>query len=156
MDGIWRDVGLLLLRLPGGYLALAHGWGKVVRLSTGEADRFIAVVRELGFPAPEAFAWAAAAAEFLGGLLVATGALTRVAAACGAATMFVAAFLRHHAHLQLLAPVGLTTASAQQLERWGDPEPALLYLLLLAGVTLLGPGRFSLDHLFWERPGRRR
>ena len=47
-----RDLGLLILRLTGGGLALAHGWGKVVNLSAGQGERFIAGVAELGFPAP--------------------------------------------------------------------------------------------------------
>ena len=57
------DVALLLLRLSGLGLALAHGYGKVVALSTGQGDRFIAGVEALGFPLPGLFAWAAALAE---------------------------------------------------------------------------------------------
>ncbi|HKQ60417.1 MAG TPA: DoxX family protein [Candidatus Polarisedimenticolaceae bacterium] len=156
MDGIARDLGLLLLRLSGFYLACAHGWGKVVSLATGQGSRFVGGVGEIGFPAPEAFAWAAAAAECVGGVLVGLGALTRVAAAFGVVTMLVAVFLRHHAHTQWLAGIGASRASADQLQSWGSPEMAVLYLLLLAGVMLLGPGRFSLDQLFWDRSGRRR
>ena len=52
-----KDLGLLILRLAGAGLALAHGWGKVVSLSAGQGERFIAGVAELGFPAPGLFAW---------------------------------------------------------------------------------------------------
>jgi uncharacterized membrane protein YphA (DoxX/SURF4 family) len=33
-----RDLALLILRLAGGGLALAHGWGKVVSLSAGQGE----------------------------------------------------------------------------------------------------------------------
>lgn len=155
MTGIGQDLGLLLLRLSGLYLAFGHGWGKVSQLASG-GGRFIDGVRAMGFPFPEAFAWAAAAAEFGGGLLVAFGLLTRISAALAAFTMFIAVFARHHAHLRLLSTLGMAGASTTDLEQWGNPELAVTYLLLLAGVVLLGPGRFSIDHLFWDRPGHGR
>ena len=136
---------MLILRLAGGGLALAHGWGKVVSLSAGQGERLIAGVAELGFPAPGLFAWAAALAEFAGGLLVVFGLATRVAAAFAAFTMVVAAFGRHKAHLQLFAKLGLLQAGADELKAWGNPELALVYLAIFLGVALLGGGRFSLD-----------
>jgi putative oxidoreductase len=140
-----RDLGLLILRLAGGGLALAHGWGKVVSLSAGQGERLVAGVAELGFPAPGLFAWAAALAEFVGGLLVMIGLGTRVAAAFAAFTMVVAGFGRHKAHLQLFAKLGLMQAGPDALKAWGNPELALVYLAIFLGVALLGPGRFALD-----------
>src|SRR5262245_59423399 len=102
-----RDLGLLILRLAGGGLALAHGWGKVVALAAGQGERLVAGVAELGFPAPGLFAWAAGLAEFAGGLLVVIGLATRVSAVFAAFTMFVAAFGRHKAHLHLLGLLGV-------------------------------------------------
>jgi uncharacterized membrane protein YphA (DoxX/SURF4 family) len=60
-----NDLALVLLRLAGLYLAVGHGWGKVVALASGEGGRFIEGVAELGFPAPGLFAWAAALDELL-------------------------------------------------------------------------------------------
>jgi len=140
-----RDLALLILRLAGLGLALAHGWGKVVMLASGGGDRFVQGVAGMGFPMPGLFAWAAALAEFAGGLAVALGLATRTAAAFAALTMAVAAFGRHHAHEHLLSLVGLGHATPEQLKEWGNPELALAYLAVLVAVALLGGGRFSLD-----------
>ena len=140
-----RDVALLILRLAGLGLALAHGWGKVVMLASGGGDGFTQAVAAMGFPMPGVFAWAAALAEFAGGLAVALGLATRPAAAAAAFTMAVAAFGRHHAHDRLLALVGLGQATPEQIKAWGNPELALLYLLALLTLALTGGGRFALD-----------
>ncbi len=137
-----RDLALLAMRLSGLLLA-AHGWGKVARLAAGETG-FINGVRGLGFPLPGLFAWAAALSE-LAGVLVAVGLCTRVAAAFGAFTMAVAAFAQHRAHLHFLVWIHLMQRTPEQVETWGDPELALVYLCLLLGVALLGPGAISLD-----------
>ncbi len=143
-----RDLALLLLRLSGVGLAVGHGWGKVVALSGGGGERLIAGVAELGFPAPGLFAWAAALAEFAGGLCVALGLGTRIAAGFAAFTMFVAAFGRHKAHAHLAASLGLLEASPDTLKAWGSPELALVYLAVFLSVALVGPGRFALDAMF--------
>lgn len=140
-----EDVALLLLRLAGLGLALGHGWGKVESLSTGHAERFIAAVASLGFPWPVLFAWASAFAEFVGGLCVGLGLFTRFAAAFAIFNMWVAAFLRHHAHTQLLGKLGLVALSEETLRAWGDPEKALLYLGAFLVLLVTGPGRLSLD-----------
>lgn len=150
-----RDIGLLLLRLAGLGLALAHGLGKVTALAGGE-QRFVEGVARLGFPAPVAFAWAAALTELVGGLLVAAGLATRASAALAAFVVAVAAFLRHRALEQLAVGIGLTSVDPEVLERWGKPELALVYTLCFAAIALLGPGRISLDHWLRARRGRAR
>jgi len=151
---LFQNLGLLLLRMAGLGLALGHGWAKIERLSTGEGARFVEGVARLGFPQPETFAWAAAVSEFVGGLCVALGLGTRIAALFPAFTMGVAAFLRHHAHEHLLVVLGLRQVSAETLEAWGDPEGALLYLGAFLAVAALGPGRFALDSVIGRRAKR--
>jgi putative oxidoreductase len=146
-----RDLALLLLRLAGVLLAVNHGWGKVMRLASGEGERFITGVGEMGFPVPAVFAWAAALSEFAGGLLVGVGLLARPAALFAGFTMFAAAFLRHKAHLHILAAVHLVSITPEQLEDWGDPESALIYLFVFVAVLVFGPGRLSIDFLRGRR-----
>jgi putative oxidoreductase len=146
-----KDLALLILRLAGLGLAVGHGWGKVLSLSTGRGARLIEGVGELGFPLPAVFAWAAALAEFAGGLLVTLGLATRVAASFAAFTMAVAAFGRHHAFEQLLLRLGLLQVSAETLKAWGNPELALAYLLPFLALAVAGAGRYSLDALIGRR-----
>jgi putative oxidoreductase len=150
-----RDLALLVLRLCGLGLAVGHGWGKVVALSTDGADAgFVAGVAALGFPFPLFFAWAAAAAEFAGGILIAAGIYTRIAAATAAIAMAVAAFMRHRLAHHVLAWLGVLDVPAEARQKWGSPELAAVYLAVLLALTSMGGGRFSLERVL--RGSRRR
>jgi putative oxidoreductase len=148
-----EDFGLFVLRLSALGLALAHGLSKVTGLATGTSQLHMAV-EKLGFPMPLFFAWAAALGEFLGGLMVALGLFTRVGAALAAFTMFVAAFLQHHAFAKLLVNLRLRYVSEETLKAWGNPELALLYLAVLVAVLIMGPGRIAFDAVI-GKGGRR-
>jgi putative oxidoreductase len=136
------DFGLLLLRLTGLLMAFGHGMAKVFGEGRfGPPDQLVAGVEKMGFPAPTAFAWAAALAEFLGGILIALGLLTRPAALALAFNMAVAAFVVHGKDNLFM----------------GDgaaKEPALLYLLPFLALVLTGAGRYSIDRFI--AAGRRR
>jgi putative oxidoreductase len=126
------DIGLLLLRLVAGLsLAIGHGLGKFP-----PSTRFIESVSRLGFPEPEVFAWGAALAELVGGILLAAGLLTRPAALAIAFEMGTAAF-RSHAG-----------------EPFGSKEKALLFMTIAVCFLLVGAGRYALDALV-RRRGRR-
>jgi putative oxidoreductase len=114
---------LLILRLWFGLvMAFAHGLRKVTDLSA-----FAESVGKRGIPFPELTGAFAAASEFLGGVLLAAGLLTRPAAVCLLLTMLVAAFYVHA----------------------GDPfskqELALAYGVAALAVAISGPGRYSID-----------
>ena len=120
------DTGLLILRLGVGLtMAFAHGLGKIPP-SQGFID---GAVGGMGLPAPALFAWLAALSEFLGGLLIAVGLLTRPAAVFLAATMAVAFFVTHG---------GALTGD-------NSGEMAFIYLVAAVALAFTGAGRFSLD-----------
>lgn len=126
-----RDLGLLLLRLAFGLLiALAHGWGKVDSFFAGSD----------GFPDPLGLGarislGLAALGEFVGGLLVALGAFTRIGAALAGVTMAVAFFVHHGG------------------DPFGQRELAFVYLVAFVVVWLAGAGRFSVDAWRKRRKG---
>jgi putative oxidoreductase len=152
-DRAW-NIGLFLLRFTGLYLAFGHGHMKIASLMHGEGDRFIAAVAAMGLPNPVLFAWLAALAEFLGGLFVFVGFLTRVAAAFAAIDMVVAAIGAHHAHLQALNAVGIYSTPPETLKTWGNPELAIVYGLAMLCLVFCGPGRISIDGMIRRRIGR--
>ncbi len=124
------DLGFLIIRLGAGLmLASLHGWSKVAaaygHFAHGQDWPMIGMVASLGFPFAPFFAACSAAAEFLGGLLLAAGWYTRQVAIVVAINMAVAVY-RH-----------LTTDMRFEL--------AALYLLVAIGFVILPPGRFSLD-----------
>ncbi len=123
------EAGLTVLRVAVGLMmAFGHGLGK---LPPGEG--FINMIDGLGFPLPIFFAWATGVAEFLGGLLLAAGALTRLSALAVLVPMLVAAFVAH--------------AGDPLFAAAGEPsrEMALLYAAVAVGFLLAGAGRFSAD-----------
>lgn len=152
MNREWpTQTALLILRLAGFGLALAHGLDKLILLATGEGATFIAEVAALGFPLPALFAWLATLAELVGGLLIGFGIWTRAAAAFAAFTMLIASFAQHRLHLHILSWVGLAPVPDETLARWGNPEESFLYLLVCLALLLMGGGRYSLQRLF-RRP----
>ncbi len=123
------NAGLLFLRVFAGLsIALGHGINKIPA-----SDSFIQNTDKLGFPIPVLFAWAAALAEFVGGLMLAFGLGTRVAAFFLTSTMFVAAFVRHAD------------------DPFGTKEKALMYFFIFLLFLLTGSGKFGMDHFIRRR-----
>jgi len=117
------DLGLFVLRVGfGSLLASQHGFGKMSALG-----KFVEGVASRGIPFPWLFGTAAALSEFLGGLLVALGLLTRPAAFFVSITMLVAVFQIHAA------------------DPFAKKELAVTYALAAIAILIAGPGRFSVD-----------
>ncbi|HEY9899870.1 MAG TPA: DoxX family protein [Pantanalinema sp.] len=132
--GSFGDIGWLIVRVTFGLLLMTHGYAKLFG-ATPDGGRMIegfakGAVEPLGFPVPLFFAYMAALAEFAGGLFVALGLFTPVAALFAAFTMAIAVW--HH--------MGQ-----------GDPlkvfELGLIYLAISLGAMLIGGGRYSLDRI---------
>lgn len=123
------DLGLLIFRLFVGLtMAFAHGLGKLP-----PSEQLIGGVSSMGFPAPIVFAWAAALAEFVGGVLIAGGLFARHASLFLGFTMAVAAFVAHSA------------------DPFNVKEMALLYLASCVLLFFTGAGRFSLDSMIRKK-----
>ena len=117
------NAGLTLLRIFAGVaLALGHGLGKIP-----PSDGLINGTANMGFPAPAAFAWAAGLSEFLGGILLALGLLTRWASFFVAFTM-------------LVALVGVHRADPFQKQ-----ELAFMYFFISLAFLIKGAGDWSID-----------
>ena len=119
------DLGRAGIRVFAGLtLALAHGLGKLP-----PSEGFVEDVADMGFPAPGFFAWMAALTEFVGGLLLAAGLLTRPVSLFVVINMAVAGFL----------------------SQAGDPyelrEKAFLFGFVALMYLLAGAGRYSADAL---------
>ncbi len=120
------ELALLVPRVFAGLaMSLAHGKGKFP-----PSEKFVSGVGEMGLPAPEVFAWLASSAEFLGGLGLAFGFLTRLSSFGILSTMCVAAFVAHAA------------------DPFQNKELSLLYLSIAFAFMIIGGGRFSLDRFF--------
>lgn len=124
------SLGLLWLRLLAGYGMATHGYAKVFGGGIGQMTEGVA---GMGFPFPAVFAWAAALSEFAGGVCLALGLGTRIAAGFIFITMSVAC-LRVHA-----------------ADPFATKELAFLYWAISGALMLIGGGRFSLDALIKRR-----
>jgi putative oxidoreductase len=121
--GIFGELSVTALRVFAGLsMAFGHGLGKLP-----PSENLISGAEAMGFPMPVVFAWCAGLSEFLGGIFLALGFLTRPSAFFIGFTMVVAGFVRH----------------AQ--DPFKIKELAFLYLAVMLVFAVRGAGRFSLD-----------
>ena len=127
---IATDISITVFRVFIGLaMAFAHGIGKVP-----PSEGFINKVGEIGFPLPTLFAWGAGLAEFVCGITLALGLLTRVSAFFLAFTLGVAAFVVKGPDIMA-----------------GDFKTAELALLFFFGYIVFlfsGSGRIAVDKFF--------
>lgn len=117
------DIALLILRVAVGVIFIFHGYGKLFGGAPGMVA-FTGMVAKLGFPAPALFAYAAAFAEFFGGIAVLLGVFTDVAAILIAIVM-------------LVALVGVKKFSLPA----ADVDLSLLAITL--ALYFMGPGKYT-------------
>jgi putative oxidoreductase len=135
-----NSAAALLLRVAAGLIFLPHGWSKIA--GEGGSAAFAAdIAANYGIPA--FFGHVAAYAEVGCGVLLIAGLLTRVDAFLLAATMFVAAFVVQlpDALFEVPANANKTFVAIRGIE-----TPLALFSICTA-LLLMGPGRWSLDHL---------
>lgn len=125
------DTGLLIIRLLVGLLLAAHGLQKLSHLFGGHGIAgTTGFFRTLGYPAPAVFAVVAGLSELGGGLMLAVGFLSPLAAACVVGVM-VNAYAAHWGK-------GFWATR-------GGGEYAFVLGVVAAGLGFTGPGGISLD-----------
>ena len=131
------NLALVILRVAIGVCFIVHGLGKLGIVGPGNLTGFASWLKSLGFPFPEFQARAALVTELAGGMLIALGLGTRIAAFFCLVTMLVAALLGHKGGGYLITnnPPG--------------NEYALNLAIIMLVLILLGPGIYSLDFLIF-------
>lgn len=133
------DVGVLVLRLTVGLLLAGHGSQKLFGLFGGHGLAATGKAFEgLGYHPGEIYAGIAGTSEFLGGLGLAVGLLTPLAAATVIGVMINA--------IVVTAPHGLW-------EMTGGLEYPLVIAVSALAVAAIGPGGLALDRPFPWRDG---
>jgi putative oxidoreductase len=93
---VLADVGLLLIRLMLAVVFIYHGAQKLFGAFEGPGiENFTASLEKMNMPMPAVGAWAAALAEFVGGILLVLGSGMRLVIPFTAFTMLVGAFKVH-------------------------------------------------------------
>jgi putative oxidoreductase len=125
------DTIMLILRIVAGVTLFLHGYNKVFR--GGKIAGTTGWFESLGMRPARLNAWAAACTELSCGALLAVGLLTPFAAAGLIGIMVVAARTDHRGAFFMFK------------NGW---EYVMVLGFLGFGIAALGPGRFSLDHVF--------
>lgn len=123
--GKYHEYFYLVFRIAAGLLFFQHGAAKVLGWFGGNANPLFSVM------------WIVGLLEILGGLAVATGFFTRLAALGSAILMLIAYFKVH-------APQGL-------IPLMNKGELALLYFAVFLVLLIHGAGKWSLERTMLKR-----
>lgn len=133
----WKDAGLALLRVGVGGVFVVHGLQKLFGFGIPGLSGFLG---QLGIPFPTLGALAVTAAELLGGLALAAGLFTRLAALPLAFSMLVAG-LTVHLKGGFFVPDGV--------------EYVLTLFIASVAISLTGAGAWSVDRVIEARRAAR-
>jgi putative oxidoreductase len=129
------STGLLILRLVFGLTLAAHGSQKVFGWFDGPGLKGVrGMVQSMGFKPVPLWTFALGASELGGGILVALGLLTPMAALVVMATMITAIVTAH--------------MSKGFFNSKGGIEFPMVVGAAMLSLAFTGPGNISLDHLF--------
>jgi putative oxidoreductase len=126
---IWHHSGLAFIRVLVGGFMVYHGWEvfdeeKMNTYLQWDQFKDTAAVTKI---------YLGKIAELAGGLLLSVGLWTRVASLLIAVTMFYISFF-----------VGTGKI-------WYEDQHPFMFVLLALVFFFLGPGKYSLDHLLWDK-----
>jgi putative oxidoreductase len=131
---------LLVIRLYWGWQISQNGWGKLHNLS--HVTEFFA---SLGLPAPGATATFVSTFEFVGGILLAIGLLSRIVGLGLMIDMFMAYIT---ADREALASIFSDPG------KFYNADPFIFFFVGLI-ILIFGPGKFAVDALI-ERPSKKK
>jgi putative oxidoreductase len=131
-----NDIGLLVLRAIVGIIFVVHGAGDIFEAGVSSN---VENYREAGIPLPELSAPFAAYVQFLGGLALIAGLLSRLVT-LGMVVVMAGALVFVHAGEAI--PIGQDGSGSGF---------ALIMGAASLAIVLAGPGRFSLDQLIATR-----
>jgi putative oxidoreductase len=125
-------LGALAARLIVGYTFMLSGWGKLKNID-GTTEFFTS----LGIPAANILAPLVSGWEFIGGLFLIFGLVTRISAGGLAVVMLVA----------------IATAKLSEINDLFDlvSNPEATYFAVFTWLAVSGPGSLSADHLIEEK-----
>jgi putative oxidoreductase len=126
-NGFW-EAGAVILRVIAGLIIFKYG---LEIFSADKMKGYFDWLTDLNFPAPKAMAYTGKICELVGGLLMALGLFTRLAAIPLIITMSVIGFIM------------------------GEPEflaadGSILLLLIFLHFLFTGPGKLSLDYVLFR------
>ena len=128
------DVGLLILRIVVGLLFVGHGAQKLFGWFGGKGMKgHVGLIEKVGMRPAYLWAWVSALGEYLGGLGLAAGLLTPLAATALVGSMLVVIF-------RVSWPKGMWNTN-------GGIEWPLVLATVAFVVGLTGPGVYSLDQV---------
>lgn len=122
--GALDGVAHALLRIAAGAGLVVHGFPKIQ-----DPMKLVGMVESLGFTPGAFWAWALAATEFFGGILLVLGLLTRPAALGATIVLLVTV----HFHWVV------------QSQGWGGSEKSILWAAMTFLLFVRGAGAFSVD-----------
>ena len=127
----YPDFSALILRLGFGlYMLIGHGYGKLMKLFSGDEIQFFSF---LGLPADISLGLAVFA-EFIACIFIIIGYKTRLATFPLIITMLIAVFVVHGSDPWFMYGAG-----------GASKEPAMIYLIGFISIYFLGSGKYSID-----------
>ncbi|MDA8051566.1 MAG: DoxX family protein [Rhodospirillales bacterium] len=126
-----RPIGYPVMRIAVGLTVVPHGWQKLSLLLAGHAAGMARFFAAHGYVPGMFWLTVVALIEFFGGLMIAAGFLTRLAALAVGIDLLLAL-------LTVLLPQGGFGLPNQLILMWG---------FMVFGIGCLGSGRFSVDAL---------
>jgi putative oxidoreductase len=126
---IWQNEGLAIVRIITGFFMVYHGW------EVFEAEKMKSYLEWDQFKTSSSslLVYAGKATELIGGVLLMSGLFTRLASLLIAATMLYISFFIGNGKI------------------WYEDQHPFLFVLLALVFFFTGSGRYSFDHLLFNK-----